>query len=344
MNFNSLLNRFIISITLAIFSFPSLFAIRGYDFNEYKFYAHLTYTTIVFAILFTLFELHTYKSNTLEKILPWKTAIKKRLITEFSLSILFTPVVVTVYMVFLYDVLWEIKIWGPSLVEYNIFALTYSILMGAFVNTEVIVDEWKYSLLLNERLEKENTKARLSILQAQISPHFLFNNFNVLNALIDDNTKLAQKYLNKLSDIYRYILNQKNEELVLLSDEINFIKKYLFLLRIRFNEKLTCSISKNNFSNYYLPPATLQILVENAVKHNEISTRKPLNISIEFKNNDILVVRNNLQPKSRSYTSTEVGLKNISDRFKYFTDKQVQIIKDQKEFIVEIPIIKMDSI
>ncbi|MGN8226337.1 sensor histidine kinase [Gracilimonas sp. BCB1] len=343
MRFNTLKNRLIISFVLAMPSYTFLYLIRGYDFADMTLYSHVEYSIAVFIILIALFEVHTLKSHRLEAWLPWQQKIPQRLWSEIALTALLTPAIVTPVMVLLYQTLWDMSVWFPGMIEYNLFALSFSLSIGAFVNADVIIKEWKKSLLENEILEKENAKARLSVLQAQISPHFLFNNFNVLNALIDEDPKLAQKYLDALSDIYRYVLNQKNEELVLLQDEIEFIKKYLFLLRIRFNEKLTCTISVNGHGDYRVPSATLQILVENAVKHNEISSRHPLEISIKVKDDEQLEVRNNLQPKKSSVKSTEVGLKNISDRYKYFTNKPVHIEKNEHEFVVQIPILKMNA-
>ncbi|MCP9290580.1 sensor histidine kinase [Gracilimonas sediminicola] len=342
MRFNTLKNRLIISFTLAMPSYTLLYLIRGYDFADMTLYSHVEYSIAVFIILIALFEVHTLKSQWLERWIPWQQKVPQRLWAEIGCTAILTPAIVTPVMVLLYQTLWDMSVWFPGMIEYNLFALSFSLSIAAFVNADVIIKEWKKSLLENEILEKENAKARLSVLQAQISPHFLFNNFNVLNALIDEDPKLAQKYLDTLSDIYRYVLNQKNEELVLLRDEIEFIKNYLFLLRIRFNEKLTCNISANGHGDYRVPSATLQILVENAVKHNEISSRHPMEISIKVKGDDQLEVRNNLQPKKSSVKSTEVGLKNISDRYKYFTNKPVHIEKNEHEFVVRIPILKMN--
>ena len=343
MKFNTFNIRLMTAIILATPSYSLFYLIRGYEFSDMTLYSHVEYSLAVFVILFLLFELHTLKSRLLEPKVPWKSKLVYRLWIEIGITFLMTPAIVTPVMFLLYQTIWDMNIWFPGLIEYNLFALTFSMLIAVFVNAETIIEDWKKSLLENEILEKENAKARLSVLQAQISPHFLFNNFNVLNALIEEDSKLAQQYLDALSDIYRYVLNQKNEELVRLKDEIEFIEKYLFLLRIRFNEKLNCSINVNNHCEYYIPPATLQILVENAVKHNEISTRKPLDISISITENDQLVVRNNLQPKKGSYESTKVGLKNISDRFTYFTDQAVNIRSDKHEFVVELPILKMNT-
>ncbi len=343
MKFNRLKIRLLISFCLAAPSYLLLWGIRGYDFKDFTFYGHAEYSTAVFIILVLLFEGHNQKSKYLEKKFSWKDSLVSRFWLESIFTVLFTPLVVTPVMVLLYSTIWDMSVWFPGMLEYNLFALPFSFLILVFVNAEGIIAEWKRSILKNEMLEKENAKARLSALQAQISPHFLFNNFNVLNALIEDNPKLAQQYLDALSDIYRYVLNYKNEELVRLADEIEFIKKYLFLLQIRFDEKLMCEIDIEGFGQYKIPPATLQILVENAVKHNEISSRCPLSIGIRISSDKKLEVRNNYQPKNGSIESTEVGLKNIADRIKYFTDENVEIMKNEKEFIVQVPLFKLNN-
>ncbi|MBO6525272.1 MAG: sensor histidine kinase [Balneolaceae bacterium] len=343
MKFNTLKTRLVVSFCLAAPSYLLLWTIRGYDFKDLTLYGHLEYSTAVFIILVILFEGHHQKSMLLEKMISWKEKMIFRFWLESLFTILFTPLVVTPVMVLLYITIWDMSVWFPGMIEYNLFALPFSFLIVVFVNIEGIIEDWKKSLLENEMLEKENAKARLNALQAQISPHFLFNNFNVLNALIDDNQKLAQQYLDALSDIYRYVLNYKNEELVSLTDEVGFIKKYLFLLQIRFDDKVVCDIDIGNYGGYKVPPATLQILVENAVKHNEISSRKPLMISIKVKSDFRLEVRNNLQPKNGASESTEVGLKNVSDRFKCFTDLPVEINQNEEEFTVLLPVLKFDK-
>lgn len=339
MKFNVFRNRLIISAILATPSYSILWIIRGMKF-DISLYAHVEYSLTVFVILVILFELHNILSKYLERKLSWKTKFGKRLWIEFSSTVIMTPIVVTPIMLFLYIVIWKMGTLLSVVIEYNLFALTISFLIAVFVNSEFIIEEWKNSLLENEILEKESAKARLGALQAQISPHFLFNNFNVLNALIDEDQELAQKYLDVLSNVYRYVLNHKNEELVYLSSEVEFIREYLFLLKIRFDDKIKCHIEIDNLNSVKVPPATLQILVENAVKHNVITAENPLEISIKSISNDMIEIRNNLQPKKTAVKSTEVGLSNIVDRFKYFTDVPVQITRSAKDFIIQLPVLK----
>lgn len=341
MKFNTLKNQVIISALLAAPSYTLLFLIRGYNFSEMTGYAHITYSLVVFVILLCLFGLHTAKSNRLKNYFSWKERVYPRLAAEIGSTLVFTPLIVTFFVYILYEVFWGMELWIPGLIEYNLFAFCFSLLIGGFVNLDTIIDEWEKSLIKNEVLEKENIKAKLDSLQAKVSPHFLFNNFNALNSLINDNPTLAGRYLEKLSEVYRYILNQKNEELVSLSDEIQFIRDYIFLLGIRFDNKLKCAIEIDGCGNNKIPPATLQILVENAVKHNEISSRKPLSITITAIEGSYLKISNSLQPKNNNTRGTGFGMANIRERYRYLTDRPVKVNRNPDTFEVEIPMISL---
>ncbi|GAB5407955.1 MAG: hypothetical protein BalsKO_03200 [Balneolaceae bacterium] len=275
----------------------------------------------------------------MEENLKWSERAVARGIIEIVLTILYTPLVVTTFMVLLYKYIWKMDVWWPGIIEYNLFAMVFSFLITGFVNAEVVLEDWKKSLIRNEFLEKENIKAKLEALQSQVSPHFLFNNFNVINSLIDDDPKLARTYLSHLSDVYRYVLSTKSEELVPLQDELQFIERYIFLLQVRFNNKINCVIDVEKTKVYKIPPVTLQILIENTVKHNEISSRRPLGIRIVQKE-DWLIVENNLQPKKNSvYKSTGVGLINLRERYQYLSDQRVVINKSSELFSVMVPLI-----
>ena len=156
MRFNTFKIRLLISVVLATPSYSFLMAIRGYSFDQVTFYGHFEYSAAVFIILILLFEGHHQKSKFLEKRISWKESLLKRFWTESVATILFTPMVVTPVMLILYMTLWDMTVWFPGMLEYNLFALTISFLIGVFVNAEVIIDEWKRSLLENEILEKRN--------------------------------------------------------------------------------------------------------------------------------------------------------------------------------------------
>ncbi len=329
MKFNTFKNRLITSIFLVLPSYILLYLVNG---------AHFDYSVTLLLILITLFEVHSWKSNWLQTKLPLEESLKYRLWAETGLTLLLTPIVVIPF-VYLSHHYMEMEIWWPGIFKFILLALSFSLFIAAFVNADVIISQWKQSLIQNKQLEKENIKARLATLQAQISPHFLFNNFNVLNALIDDDPALAKKYLEKLSEIYRYVLNQKEEEIVLLEEEIQFIKDYLFLLNIRFNGHLECSIDIDELSGSMIPPATFQLLVENAIKHNEVSGRKPLSIEIKNIGSKFLRIENKLQPKQVSTRGTNLGLQNLKNRYKYLTDEPVSIDTSNQTFTLTVPLL-----
>ena len=343
MNINKFHNRVLIALLLSAPSYSILYMVRGYDFSGMTLYSHIEYSATVFVIIFLLFELHTHKSDFLENHLSWKQHFKLRVLSELAVTILITPFIVSAGMYLLYVSMWEMSLGITSYIEYVLFALPFSALIAVFVNSDQLVEEWKNSLLENEILEKENTRAKMRILQSQISPHFLFNNFNVLGALIEEDPRLARDYLEKLSMVYRYVISNKNEELVELRNELDFIADYVYLLRIRFNKNLHFVCDVNGHASAKIPPATLQILIENAVKHNEISTRKPLMISVTASSDDTIRVMNNLQPRSNSESGTGVGLKNIIDRYKFYSDRPVQVLVESERFIVELPILNMQQ-
>ena len=172
-----------------------------------------------------------------------------------------------------------------------------------------------------------------------MNPHFLFNSLNSLSSLISKDPDKAVKFVKELSEIYRYVLDQKNTELVDLKDEIEFLNSYVFLQKIRFAESLKVNIDISA-KNRKIIPLSLQMLLENAIKHNVVSKDKPLEIDVYSNPENYIVVRNNIQKKKVVGTSTNIGLKNIKDRYAYFTNLPLNIIETKESFIVEIPTIE----
>lgn len=192
-----------------------------------------------------------------------------------------------------------------------------------------------------ERLEKESIKSHFNALKNQVSPHFLFNNFSVLTSLVETNQELSVKFINQLSKVYRYILEQSDFDSIKLGAEIEFLQTYMFLLKIRFEDKLKLEIDIPDLalSRYSIVPLTLQLLVENAVKHNQMSTDNALTIKI-YVDDQYLVISNSIQPRELAEPSTKLGLKNIVDRYKLLINAPVLVTNDQKQFIVRLPLIQ----
>lgn len=343
MGFNRFYTRILLSALMASPSYALLFIIRGFDFADMTAYAYITYAGVVFLILVCLFEIHNLKSRWLERFIPWKTDTILRLITELFLTILITFPIVTGWMLILYDGLWEMDIWGAPLMMYTIFSLPISILIAVFVNADTLIQDWKQSFLRTEVLEKQALMARFNAMQLQLSPHFLFNNFNVLHALIDEDPKQASSYLQSMSEVFRYILRRHDNEMVPLADELEFARHYIFMLGIRFGENLRTLIDVKLDPPVFIPPATLQILIENAIVHNEISSDRPLQLQLRRLDNTTLVVSNTLQPKLVRHTGASVGLKNISERYSYLTERDIVVEKTESSFVVRVPLLEGTS-
>ncbi|MBE9489678.1 MAG: histidine kinase, partial [Bacteroidetes bacterium] len=181
--------------------------------------------------------------------------------------------------------------------------------------------------------------AKFDALKNQLDPHFLFNSLNVLSSLIDEHPENAQKFTTGLSKVYRYVLEQKSKELVTVDEELQFAKTYMSLLKMRFEDSIIFDIPENASNpESKVVPLSLQLLLENAVKHNTVTASKPLHIKI-YEVNGTLVVENNLQPKQILKKSSGVGLSNIMQRYQLLTNKKVNIYKEANSFAVAIPML-----
>lgn len=193
----------------------------------------------------------------------------------------------------------------------------------------------------NETLKSEALKSQFETLKNQLSPHFLFNSLTALKTLINESPSIAQDYINNLSKALRYTLQSNEKQLVSLKEEMEFTESYLFLIKMRFGNNLTVNVETNEeYLSYNLPPLTIQTLVENAVKHNEVSKRKPLILTIKTTDNASILVMNSIQEKITNEEGTGIGLTNLSMQFKLLIGKDISVSNEYNEFRVEIPLIK----
>ena len=201
---------------------------------------------------------------------------------------------------------------------------------------------WKHSQenkVKQSKVIAGSASARFDALKNQLDPHFLFNSLNVLTSLIDENPKSAQKFTTSLSKVYRYVLEQKNKELVSLDEELNFARTYMSLLKMRFEDSIIFEIpDQASNPDLKVVPLSLQLLLENAVKHNMVTSNKPLHVKI-YEDENHLVVQNNLQPKKILKKSSGVGLENIKQRYQLLTDKKLHINQRAEDFVVAIPML-----
>ncbi|HRI62343.1 MAG TPA: histidine kinase, partial [Saprospiraceae bacterium] len=193
----------------------------------------------------------------------------------------------------------------------------------------------------SEALGKQQLLNEIDLLKTQVNPHFLFNSLSILSSLVHVNPDLSERFIEQLARSYRYILEQKDQPLVTLRTELDFIRSYAFLLQIRFENKfdLRLDIAEPDLDRYKIAPLTLQLLIENAVKHNRMSVKEPLIVEVCLENEQTLVVKNRLQPRTTPPASTGLGLQNIINRYALLTDRPVLAGEREEEFVVKVPML-----
>ncbi len=227
-----------------------------------------------------------------------------------------------------------------SELTYTVVPLLIIILVSSFYEGFFFYTRWYETVTETERLRRETVQSQLAGLRSQVNPHFLFNSLNTLTYIIPEDPDRAVTFVQKLSKVYRYVLEVRNESLIPLSSELEYLESYLFLLRERFGDNIQVELDVNeDLTDRKIIPLSLQILFENAIKHNIISTHRPLCIRLFHPNPDRLEVRNNLQRKKQVMASTRVGLENIKSRYAYFTQDKVEVTETAEHFSVRLPLI-----
>lgn len=224
----------------------------------------------------------------------------------------------------------------------NWFMINIALLISAFLHAKSFMEEMKKTSkkeVVEQKLIAKSANAQFESLKNQLDPHFLFNSLNVLSSLIDENPAQAQKFTASMSKIYRYVLEQKDKELVTVEDEIEFAKTYCDLLKTRFEDSVdfVFDVKKEEYPRFVVP-LSLQLLLENCIKHNFATSSRPLVIKI-FSDNDTLCIENNLQAREQMKESAGIGLSNIVQRYALLTKKNVFIEKSEDYFKVKVPIL-----
>ena len=214
------------------------------------------------------------------------------------------------------------------------------LVIGCILMIRLIFQKQTISLE-NETLKREALQSQFESLKNQLSPHFLFNSLTALKILIKEAPDTAQNYVNSLSRALRYTLKSNEKQLVTLKEEMEFMESYLFLIRMRFGDNLSISTNINeDLLVFKLPPLTIQTLVENAIKHNEISKRNPLRIDMLTTENESLIILNDIHEKITGEEGTGIGLTNLSKQYELLIDKEIAIKNANNKFSVEVPLIR----
>jgi len=283
-----------------------------------------------------------------DRVLPWQNRprmINIRLALEFAVTSISSALIISL-ITFSLDKIFPYMDQGMSKAQMyfdNIsIALMVNLIALSIIEGNSIYIMWKESLLNTEALKREKIETQFAVLKNQVNPHFLFNSLNVLSSLVAQAPEKAQEFIMEFSRVYRYIFDVGDETVVEVSRELDFINSYISLHQKRHGVslKLDVNVSAENLKKY-IPVLSLQILVENAIKHNEISEAHPLVIAI-FDEGDNLVVRNNFQPRDDRQESLGIGLKNIKERYGYLADREPVFLRKDMEYVARLPLLEIE--
>ena len=322
-----------------IISLMNLFIFNddGYDAEKV-----LRQIIISFIISFGLTAANSYYYDGISIRYNWEIDPKKRLWFGAIGSIVITFVVFAILRYFL-----TFYYTGRSISEFieketatpYVIALVITLIASLFLHAFYFYRALQKKQVKEQKIIAGTASARFDALKNQLDPHFLFNSLNVLTSLIEEDPHQAQKFTTSLSKVYRYVLEQKNKDLVTVNEELNFARTYVRLLKMRFEDSIVFDIPEESSNpEAKIVPLSLQLLLENAVKHNVVTSSRPLHLRV-FEENGSLVVKNNFQEKQVVRKSSGVGLQNIKQRYNILSDREVVIQKTSKDFSVSLPML-----
>lgn len=307
------------------------FSCRGCD--TLRDYSLIAFFTLIMWVI--LWRGNSLVTGIVNDRISWYKYPTKRLIVGLVSTITYTIIAVLSAMM-AFERLFNVS-FGSSFERTVYFAVGITIIISLILHSREFLLKGREATLDKEIHQKESIRAKYEALKSQVSPHFLFNSLNALTNLVYEDQEKAVKFIKQLSEVYRYVLDTRDKEAVSLDEEKRFLNSYLFLQQIRFGDKLILDVDLGNVHSL-VAPLVLQMLVENAIKHNVISEEHPLRIQI-FEQDGFIVVENDLQKKSTlTDDSARIGLNNIALRYEFLSDKKVEVMQNGK-FIVKLPII-----
>ena len=324
----------IASIIIAIF-FNTLWSDKTFDENfPYMFGILIVELEIFMFMAFRIFAPgaiktgKTYKKQIIIKLIKFYL-----LVLLISAAFIIVPIAINMQ---LHDQSFSEII--NNFIKYELKIMLISWLIGIFIGSLIFFyTEWNDALKREQKLREEKLIFQYETLKNQVNPHFLFNSLNTLSSLVSQDAGLSEKFISDFSSIYRYILENSNVDLINLSKEIAFVEDYFYLQKIRDNGKIDLHLDLKDAKRYEILPISIQLLVENALKHNAATKENPLKIKI-YLEDDYVVVENNLQPKMRLEPSSKIGLKNLKERVKLMMNKEISLVSSDGLFIVKMPI------
>ena len=282
----------------------------------------------------------------LSKRISWRNQSVKRLIYGAVGSVIVTMILLAILNFVVSVVIYDSSIQeflSDQETEWYVFGLIITLIVSSIYHAIYFYKASQAQKVNEQKTIARSATAQFDALKNQLDPHFLFNSLNVLVSLIEENPKAATKFTTSLSKVYRYVLEQRNKELVSVDEELKFARTYVGLLKTRFEDSIEIEIpDQGSIENAKVVPLSLQLLIENAVKHNIVSSNKPLKLRI-YEQDQFLVIENNLQKKQVIKESSGVGLQNIESRYRLLTNRQMTINETTDTFKVSVPILTNQS-
>jgi sensor histidine kinase YesM len=310
---------------------------------------HLSLVRIKFSFLYSIliawviWEGNRYLLFSIRSYFDWyKKPVRKILALLFAISFYTLPVS-SLLLVGWYHIFVQTGVDWQTVFTAALTIMVFVIFITHVYETVFLVKESENEMLRAEQLERTRAEAELEALKNQIDPHFIFNSLNTLSYLIEEDPGRAKQFNDNLADVYRYILQNKARGLVLLQEEINFVKDYFSLLKIRFEKAVQFNIDIDPalFEQYLVPPISLQVLLENAIKHNEFSDNTPLLVQLQLEGSN-LVFRNGVKKKQLRKPSSAIGLKNLEERYMLTTGQTISVAATETMFTVKLPVLKIE--
>lgn len=295
----------------------------------------------IFSLVVTvlLFFGVTYIIVKLHDAVPWDRHPVRRLTVETLGVLSYATIAMSLATVMFHRFFLEGSDFASLLYSNLLIGLTITIIVAAIWEGRYFLHQWKASLIHAEKLKKEMAETQYEALKNQVNPHFLFNSLNALSSLVHKDADKAEQFIAELSKIYRYVLEKNKQVVAPVKEELAFLNSYFFLQQIRFGENLKVEVNvPAEVLNRFIPSLALQILAENAVKHNEISVAHPLHVQV-FSENGFLVMQNELQLRDEKAESTGIGLQNLRSRYESISEQKPEFIANGKFYIARIPLI-----
>jgi hypothetical protein len=315
---------------------------------------NLTWENLLIDVLYcavlgtAIWKVNEWSSHWIEGIFPWHKSPGKTITWLIIGTVILSIGTILLVNYVFFALIWKVDFWWFITQQSGIWLIAVQLMVTFIITLTIYLisffKSWRESVRNEEKFKRESLAFQYESLKNQVNPHFLFNSLNVLSSLVMKDQEGSVQFIRQLSEVYRYVLEQKDKEVVDLGTEMKFVESYLYLQKIRYAENLHIELAPDlaEFHSMQVIPISVQMLVENAIKHNIISGEEPLTIKIGIEQG-YLAVKNNLQVRSTVPESGNIGLNNIKSRYEYLTEKEFQVINTGEEFVVRLPLVKYTS-